>query len=189
MAHRMVGQTSKFDLMRPISSQLKCRGWPEIEFEISKKVDKKTFYFVNSAFSNVMRSAPKSQTPTFDSPLDASRSEVSSAVRIIAARETCEILAPHFWKRDEMIEFWAKWVHKVPKSCQSSDCTPAKQQHFQQLNPYSGSFLSLFGPILLPVSEKSPHRLSKVSHFFDLSCAGKLWSWRIEWRAKRRNLT
>ena len=45
------------------------------------------------------------------------------------------------------------------------------------------------GPILLQFSEKSPHRLSKVSHFFDLSCAGKLWSSRIEWRAKRRNLT
>ena len=108
LAHRMVGQTSKSDRMRPISWVLKCRGWPEIEFEISKKVDKKTFYFVNSAFSNVMRSAPKSQTPTFDPPLDASGSELSSAGRIIAVRQTCEVVAPHFWKRDEMFEFWAK---------------------------------------------------------------------------------
>ena len=43
LAHLMVGQTSKSDRMRPISWVLKCRGWPEIEFEISKKCDKKTF--------------------------------------------------------------------------------------------------------------------------------------------------
>ena len=104
---------------------MKCRDWSEIEFETSKKVDNKTFYFVNSAFSNVMRSAPKSQTPTFDPPLDASGSELSSAGRIIAARQTCEAVAPHFWKRDEMFEFWAKCVHKVSKSCRSTDCTPA----------------------------------------------------------------
>ena len=30
------------------------------------------------------------------------------------------------------------------------------------------------GPILLQFSEKSPHRLSKVSHCFDSNCAGKL---------------
>ena len=125
LAHRMVGQTSKSERLRPISSRLKCRGWPEIEFEISKKVDKKTFYFVNSAFSNVMRSAPKSQTPTFGPPLDASGSELSSAGGIIAVRQTCEAMAPHFWKRDEMFTFWAKWVHKVSKSCPSSDCNLA----------------------------------------------------------------
>ena len=28
-------------------------------------------------------------------------------------------------------------------------------------------------PILLQFPEKSPHRFSKVSHFFDLTCAGK----------------
>ena len=85
----------------------------------------KTFYFVNSAFSNVMRSAPKSPTPTFGPPLDASGSELSSAGRIIAARQTCEAVAPHFCKRDEMFEFWAKWVHKVWKSCRSTDWSPA----------------------------------------------------------------
>ena len=45
------------------------------------------------------------------------------------------------------------------------------------------------GPFLLQFLEKSPHRLSKVWHFFDSKCAGNLWSWRIEWRDKRRNLT
>ena len=30
------------------------------------------------------------------------------------------------------------------------------------------------GFILLQFSEKTPHRLSKVLHFFELSCAGKL---------------
>ena len=108
LAHRMAGQTSKSDLMRQIWWVLKCREWPDIEFEITKKVDKKTFYFVNSAFSNVMRSAPKSQTPTFDPPLDASGSELSSAGRIIAPRQTSEVVAPHFWKRNKMFEFWAK---------------------------------------------------------------------------------
>ena len=83
----------------------------------------KTFYFVNSAFSNVMRSAPKSQRPTFGPPLDVSGSELSSADRIIATWQTCEVVAPHFWKRDEMFEFWAKCVHKVHKSFRSTDCT------------------------------------------------------------------
>ena len=96
LAHRMAGQTSKFDRMRPVSTRLKCRGWPKIEFEISKKVDKKTFHFVNSAFSNVMRSAPKSPTPTFGPSLDASGSELSSAGRIIALRQTCEAVAQYF---------------------------------------------------------------------------------------------
>ena len=58
-----------------------------MKVEISKKVDKKTFYFVNSVFSNVMISAPKSQSPTFDPPLDASGSELSNAGRIIALRQ------------------------------------------------------------------------------------------------------
>ena len=45
------------------------------------------------------------------------------------------------------------------------------------------------GRILLQFSEKSPQRLSKVSHFFDLSCAGNLWSSRIEQLVKRWKLT
>ena len=92
----MAGQTLKSDPIRPISWVLKCRDRPETEFEISKKVDKKTFYFVYSAFSNVMRSVPKSQTPTFDPPLDASGSELSSTGRIIAVLQTCEVGAPYF---------------------------------------------------------------------------------------------
>ena len=70
-----------------------------------------------------MRSAPKSPTPTFDPPLDAWGSELSSAGRIIALRQTCEVVAPYFWKRDEMFEFRAKSVHKVPKSCRIADST------------------------------------------------------------------
>ena len=50
LAHRMAGQTSNSDRMRPISSVLKCRGWPEIEFQISKKVDKKHFILSTRLF-------------------------------------------------------------------------------------------------------------------------------------------
>ena len=49
--------------------------------------------------------------------------------------------------------------------------------HFlPQLGGFSGTIRvpAVSGPILLQFSGKSPHRLSKVSHFFDLSCAGKL---------------
>ena len=107
LAHRMVGQTSTSDLMRPTSWVLKCRGWPEIEFEISKKLTQK-HCFVSSAFSNVLRSVPKSQTPTFDPPLDASGSELSSAGRIITLRQTCEAVAPHFWRTRRNVRFLSK---------------------------------------------------------------------------------
>ena len=46
----VLDETSKSDPMRPISRVLKCRGWPEIEFEISKKVDKKHFILSTRLF-------------------------------------------------------------------------------------------------------------------------------------------
>ncbi|MDP6304236.1 MAG: hypothetical protein QF657_06755 [Candidatus Nitrosopelagicus sp.] len=56
----------------------------------------KKILLINSVISNAMRSAQKSQTPTFDPPLDASGSELSSVGRIIAARQTCEVAALYF---------------------------------------------------------------------------------------------
>ena len=71
LAHRMVCQPSKSDLMRLASRVLICRGSPEIEFEIGKKVDKNSLFFVNPAISNAMRLAPSGQILTFDPPFDA----------------------------------------------------------------------------------------------------------------------
>ena len=54
---------------------------------IGKKVDKKTFFFVNPIISNEMRSAPKRKILMFDPPFDARGSKLFSASQVNTVRQ------------------------------------------------------------------------------------------------------
>ena len=95
------------------------------------------------------------------------------------------------WLSGLQLKVWLVKKNLISRKATFSNCNPSPYVS-RPKETWKGEWGTIrappaCGPILLQFSEKSPHRLLKVSHFFDLSCAGKLWSWRIEWWVKRPN--
>ena len=107
LAHRMAVQTSQSDRMRPISGILKCRGWPEIEFEISKSWQKNILFSQLGFFKRDEISLKKLNADVWPT-VGCARIRAFQRRSNYWCTATCEVVAPHFWKQNEMLEFWAK---------------------------------------------------------------------------------
>ena len=152
LAHPTVGQTSKSNLLGPISALLKWRSCHGIGVGIGKKVDRKIIFFGNLDISNVLRSAPSGRISTFDPPLDAPRSVLISALWISTVRNTWELVAPCVWYPIKNVEFGAKCVHKVPKSSLCTACT--KEAPYQTIGfPYRAPKLASGSPGRKPMTQ------------------------------------
>ena len=62
-------------------------------------------------------------------------------------------------------------------------------QNFSHESSEDSAFFCLNFVVPLALQRLLIAVFSKVSQFFNLRCAGKLWSWRIDWWVKRRNMT